>query len=30
MNKKDLTFREKANKELSKIFYKDAEKIRNL
>ena len=30
MNKKDLVFRDKANKELSKIFYKDAKEIRNL
>jgi chlorinating enzyme len=30
MNKKDLAFRDKANKELSKIFYKDAKEIRNL
>ncbi len=30
MNKKDLVFRDKANKELSKIFYKDAKEIRDL
>lgn len=30
MNKKDLAFRNKANKELAKIFYKDAKEIRNL
>ena len=30
MNKKDLALRDKANKELAKIFYKDAKEIRNL